>query len=548
MRSRDGAAREAGRRGGWRLAALELAILSVLASGLLYLLSLTPADSDLWGHVRFGQLFRSAGRLPATDPFSFLGGRWLNHEWLSEVVLAFLWDGWGPVGLIGWKLTVGGLIAGLLFRHLVGRGADRLRAAGLTLFLLLPMLPGLAPVRPQLFTYLFFLLLLLALDAAERGRRAWLWGLPPLFGLWANLHGGVLAGLGWFGLWAILSVVAASARRVRVGSGRERSEAGAPARFGGGKRERLLLPALLGLCVLATFLNPFGPRLLAFLLRTATVSRPEIVEWQPIELATGPGIGYLALVALLVTALAALRPRLSVSLVLVGGSALLPLLAVRHLPLFALAVGVLGGEPIVRLIGRLGPDPIRGWPAAGSRPKAAERLVYSAGLLLLLGLAASTVARSVRRPVCLESAPGAGGLRYPARAVRALAHSGAEGRLLVPFNWGQYAIWHLGPRLRVSMDGRRETVYAPETYAAFQSFMRGIGEWSGRLRRLRPDVALVPRGSSVYNLFLLEPGWWLAYEDSLAAIFLPADSPLRGPLTVATRSVAGEPVERACFP
>ena len=35
-----------------------------------------------------------------------------------------------------------------------------------------------------------------------------------------------------------------------------------------------------------------------------------------------------------------------------------------------------------------------------------------------------------------------------------------EGRLLSWFDWGQYAIWHFAPRLKVSLDGRRETVYS----------------------------------------------------------------------------------------
>ena len=34
-----------------------------------------------------------------------------------------------------------------------------------------------------------------------------------------------------------------------------------------------------------------------------------------------------------------------------------------------------------------------------------------------------------------------------------------RGRMVTFFDWGQYAIWHKPDALRVSMDGRRETVY-----------------------------------------------------------------------------------------
>ena len=39
------------------------------------------------------------------------------------------------------------------------------------------------------------------------------------------------------------------------------------------------------------------------------------------------------------------------------------------------------------------------------------------------------------------------------------------GHLVTYFNWGQYALWHLGPALKVSMDGRRETVYSDRRLA-----------------------------------------------------------------------------------
>ena len=46
--------------------------------------------------------------------------------------------------------------------------------------------------------------------------------------------------------------------------------------------------------VAAACLNPYGPRLLRFLLETATVARPDIVEWQPVNLAKTEGLAYLA--------------------------------------------------------------------------------------------------------------------------------------------------------------------------------------------------------------------------------------------------------------
>ncbi len=46
------------------------------------------------------------------------------------------------------------------------------------------------------------------------------------------------------------------------------------------------------------------------------------------------------------------------------------------------------------------------------------------------------------------------------RAVALLKQSGAGGNMAVPFDWGEYVLWHLGPAIKVSIDGRRETLYS----------------------------------------------------------------------------------------
>ena len=99
--------------------------------------------------------------------------------------------------------------------------------------------------------------------------------MPILLAVWANLHGGVLAGIGLYGLWATVRIVAGS-----------RDESAGPAR-------RLELAVRLGLigcvCFLALLLNPYGPGLVSLFCCTATVARPEIGEWAPLSLISLPG-------------------------------------------------------------------------------------------------------------------------------------------------------------------------------------------------------------------------------------------------------------------
>jgi len=57
----------------------------------------TTADPDLWGHVRFGLDMLSTGRLTTTDPYSYTSDiPWLNHEWLSELIMGAAYRTFAP--------------------------------------------------------------------------------------------------------------------------------------------------------------------------------------------------------------------------------------------------------------------------------------------------------------------------------------------------------------------------------------------------------------------------------------------------------------------
>ena len=66
------------------------------------------------------------------------------------------------------------------------------------------------------------------------------------------------------------------------------------------------------------------------------------------------------------------------------------------------------------------------------------------------------------------------GTEFPIRAVALLKQSNAAGNLAVHFDWGEYVLWHLGPRIKVSIDARRETVYSERSYAENLRFTTGL--------------------------------------------------------------------------
>jgi hypothetical protein len=474
---------------------LALAPVGLLVGFCVFWFSDTIADPDLWGHVRFGQNILRTGAIIQVDTYSYrtAGQPWVNHEWLSEVIFAGIYEAAGPRGLIATKVVIGLLIIGLCYAHLRRRGLGPWLSVSLLVLMSIPFRMGLATVRPQFFTYLLFLIELLLIERAGRGHGFGLWVLPILVAAWVNLHGGVLAGVGVLGLWIAVRTLE-----------RLRDDRASMIR-----RVIAIVPlGLLGVaCGLALLLNPYGAALVVFLLRTATVPRPEISEWTPLGLLSLPGQLYLGLLVIGILALfRSGRRREPASMLIFGVTAVLPLISNRHYPLFALSLVVLAGEHIADAWAR--------WQPRSYSPAPPQRGLAAVGLLaalLLIGL-------SLPRFGCIRVEPFY--FNFPARAVELLKHSGFRGNLAVPFDWGEYVIWQLGPGVKVSIDGRRETVYSDEAYQQSRDLALGTGIWDALLR-MSPatDLVLAPNGSPTVNLLARTRGWVPLYQDRCCTLF-----------------------------
>ncbi len=185
-----------------------------------------PAQSDTWWHLRTGEEIWRSGRVLLYDQFTHTvpGRAWPDHEWLTQVTFYAVYVAGGlplitllcaAAVAMAW-LIVSSLTPGpALFRAaLVGCGAA--------------LSSGAWALRPQVLTMMMFAVTLWVLV-----RRRYVWALPPLFLLWANLHGGVVLG----------GVLIASAALASL-------------RTGDGWFTRLA--AVGGLCLIATALTPLG--------------------------------------------------------------------------------------------------------------------------------------------------------------------------------------------------------------------------------------------------------------------------------------------------
>ena len=297
--------------------------------------------------------------------------------------------------------------------------------------------------RPQLFTFAFFALFVAVLFRWLRTGRVPLAILPVVMVLWANLHGGFMAGLGAIGLVLALRLC----QNVE--------------RFGLGPRllaDTRALWVVLIASVVATFVNPRGPFLWRYLLNELwhDTNRRYIAEWRPASLSRDAW-SFVALTLLVVLLLASgllarrirnvvgLRPWQWVASCV--PLAVAAYASVRHVPLAAIWFA-----PVLGLLGS----------AVGSDQAQPARVKWTwacaAGLafvpaLIIIGLVLNSPSPRI------ETAGTVLGPTHPCGSVKFLRENHLRGNLFLPLWWGAFATWELYPAVLVSMDGRNLSLF-----------------------------------------------------------------------------------------
>jgi hypothetical protein len=464
-------------------ALLRVAVWSVF----LVIVTFTSADPDLWGHVRFGADMLRNGSIHQVDTYSFASDRaWLNHEWAAEVLSAWAFGSMGNVGLVSLKLLIVGSVLLLLNANLrkegVRSGFARDVTAGIAIVITVSQAHH---VRPQLFSLLSFSALIACLLAVRRGAQRWLLVLPALFAAWANLHGGWIVGGAVVVLWTAALLMS------------------------GERRQALYLTATGALSLAATLVTPFGFGLWRFLRETVGFSRPEIIEWQPIYFTGWPFVA-LWLIAFMVMTLGVVlggREKLRVERLVVGlALAAASVKVARLLAFFGLASVFLFAPLICEAYQRR-----RTARQFGSSPL---MRVGFAGVACAIGVFTIGIIYNNVGQVRLDATT----LPEP-EAVAVLNQQHVGKRVLVWFGWGEYAIWHLSPRMQVSIDGRRETVYSDTVQTRHFDFFYDRRGGATLPHDLRADYIWVPRILPAVPRLRTDSSWTVIYEGEQSVIF-----------------------------
>jgi hypothetical protein len=470
------------------------------------------ADNDIWWHLQTGKWIVDHGMLPTTDPFSAFGeGKpWIAYSWLFEVGMYGLVRLFGDAAINLYTLAAVWLIIGVVHWILAKRCAQFSHVCILLLTTVFAM-AGLYIPRPWLLTILFFAITLqVVLSLRDDHQPRWIWALPVVYMLWANVHIQFIYGLGLLGLACLAPL---SDRVLRRYSDVQTSMVW-------GSQSWKTLVGLTALCTSATLLTPHHLRLYSIVFDLST----QMGVWEYIQEMQAPSFRSITdwvMLGMFATALVQIGRRKSWS------SFEILLLLVASVSAFrAMRDGwFLVMSAVVVLTPRhAGEEQQHSEPLAAHRGFIPISVLLAAGVVVLFGF----------RDMSSERIQAETAKLYPLGAASFIEQQGYTGPLYNHFNWGGYLIWRL-PHLKVSMDGRTN-IHGDERIKQAIATWTGGPHWREDPELANARVIIVKRDMTLASLLRLDERFTEVYRDETAVVFIPAVRDLSQPQPVEASS------------
>lgn len=481
-------------------------IFTLVTFALFFLKGAVFLDPDFGWHLKMGEIISTSG-IPATDPFSYTmpSFPYIDIQWLTNVLFKILYP---LIGMPGLSLIYSFFAFLALFVILKGNSA-KFPFWEIPIILALAILFGYFGVRPQIASWFLWAIFLSIVLNRQRWRK-WRYFLPAITAIWVNLHGS----------FALSVVTLFLVGIIRLWQ----------------RKLKMNFVLIFVLCILATFINPYGPRIWheVWLQVSDSSLRWKILEWQPAIFSFN--LPFICYFGLSVTLVWINRKRFSLEeLGLFVFFLLQGLGSVRHVPLWV----ILSLPMTVRAFGYT-LDKIKKIPFAKER----FRKVYRWTLYGSLIIAASQFLLGFLGAKALSEKNF-----YPKEAIYFLERNLPSGEIFSDYGWGGYLIWKL-PQKKVFIDGRmpswrwsqnplEESDYVMKDYVdvlggkiqykdVFEKYGVEVVLWPKKKPQRFLDALsqkleewLFKKKEPFDFIFQLEKnGWKRVYEDNTSQIFL----------------------------
>jgi hypothetical protein len=511
-------ARDSSRRRWYSLTGSDVVFVTLLCAVFLTARQGLLDDPGLGWHLRdIDAMLAQGGWLtadPFTEPVNGYPRPWISNQWLGEIPF---WLGERWAGLEGIAAVAAIILAytmRCLYRMVLTDGAPWPVAA----FWVSQAAMGVScswVARPNLFTLLFLMVTARLCVLFHEGRRSWrttLW-LIPLFILWANMHGGFLAGFIVLGTTCLIEMTIALLA--------SKSEVATAAR-----RRAVQLLFVSAAVILGTLVNPYGLSLYRwiFLLLGEPYFMELHQEWRSPDFHGKGAIRFewLMLLFPLLLALSRRRPNLvELGLALVWFH--LALTGFRYVPLWVVVVIPLLARSSRELPGVHQLSGLFSGEAGSFAKRRGSSWTWSLLVgLALLGLARAAEGRFARHQPAI----------LPAQSLNRFLQIHAEWRqthghrpvVFHSYDWGGYLTWHGSPEVRNWIDDRNE-VQGKERIQEYFAILETDPGWSEKLDRYHVElICIQPRAALTFRLAESKK-WRERYRDEWAVIYQRQRSP-----------------------
>ena len=490
----------------------------------------TVIDLDLFHQMALFREMWTTSAVPAGGTFAYNPtlDPVVHHEWGTGAIHFFtiVGTGLGSTGLMILKYLVTFAVCFACYF-----AARRHHGLFLTICFLAPVAlcvggyTGFTNVRAQMFTLLFLALQFWMIGRDLDGMRKWALCWPLMILLWCNVHGGVVAGLGIFGIYAAWRVVG-----IWLETGSTETAA----------KKTWHLLALLGMAPAILCINPWGTTYIPYLIRAVRMKRELIGEWQPIWHSPNTSMLSMYAVAILIWLAAAMLIvgeqkkqtrsarelvaamwKFLFPIVVVGLTAALAAKHIRHISIFAVTW-------VCFVPGLLARTELRESLSSVSATNRKLLVRFSVAIAMFaFAISANAKFGSIQTPE-VRTARLRGAPIYPVSALNFLQQQGTQGNMMVPFASGAYVSWRMHPNIKVSIDSRYEAAYPEGAVEESVAFYHAWDSWRTILDRYPTDLILVPTSAPVYaelNTAIAshELSWHSIYRDTSYAIYARID-------------------------
>jgi len=457
--------------------------LAVLLLLIFIMAARTPLDSDMWWHLRAGEETWINKEVYSEDTFSFTrdGDPWLNHSWLSQVIMYLLYYAGSYRALTIWVGICAAASISLVYFQMEGHKIIRMMTG---------VLAGIVASvvwspRPQIMSLVLFAAVsyLVYLYKWKKINRLWL--LPLMFILWSNLHGGYVLGIILIGAVIGGEII----NKMQVDNNPEYLSWG----------EIRILGIWILVCLLAVLINPFGLGMWKIPFNTVGVESLQnlISEWASPDFHQFYQQPMLWMLFGVMAAIGLSKRRIDgsdlASLIVFGWGALI---ARRNFGPFALVVAPILTRHLVPVLEEFKTviedkfSSMQGLSSSISESnqkiKPGSRYAVNFIFLVLLSVIAIWKIYDVTDPSFVEQNERA---EFPLEAVEFIMGTNETGRIFNEYNWGGYLIWNLRD-FTVFVDGRTD-LFGDEIIGEWIEIINAENNWQEKLDQWEIDYILI---------------------------------------------------------